>query len=282
MASSTQVRIVDWRGDQNVPKRYLKGARWNPEDDISDLSLGPGYYVINPDSAKDDWVPVDFDFDALQWGLTYQRASDSRFEIYRPAPIDHGLRIYEEERTWDRSQWGPIDGTMDPEEGISFQFGSDNENTPEPEPEDVSIPTVNQAEKLESAIANLAAILPSHFDKPTIPTNQQPASLMGTMAQIAATTTLTSTIARSTGPTVSSRTGAPAGAIWDSLKRDIQSGASHKGKNPAPDGGGGGSGSGGNPGGDPNPDSGGNPGGGGDPGNPGGGGNPGGNPAGGD
>ena len=72
VASSTQVRIVDQRGDQNVPKRYLKGARWNPEDDISDLPLGPGYYVINPDKDQDDWIPVDFDFDALQWGLTYK------------------------------------------------------------------------------------------------------------------------------------------------------------------------------------------------------------------
>ena len=103
---------------------------------------------------------------------------------------------------------------------------------------------------------------------------------MGTMAQIATTTTLTSTIARSTRPTVSSGTGAPAGGIWDSLKRDIQSGSSHKGKNPAPGEGGGGPGGGGDPG--RNPDGGGNPGGGGDPGNPGGGGNPGGNPGEGD
>ena len=120
VVSLTKVRIVDQRGDQNTPKRYLKGARWNPEDDISDLPLGPGYYVINLDNNKDDWIPVDFNFDALQWGLTYQRASDNKFEIYRPAPIDHGLQIYGEVRTWDRSQWGPIDGTTDPEEGISF------------------------------------------------------------------------------------------------------------------------------------------------------------------
>ena len=99
------------------------------------------------------------------------------------------------------------------------------------------------------------------------------------MAQIAATTTLMSTIARSTGPTVSSRTGTLAGGIWDSLKNDLQGGSKGKGKDPNPPGGGddsGGSGGGGDPGGNP----GGNPGGGGDPGNPGGGGNPGGNPGG--
>ena len=264
MASSTKVRILDWRGDQNIPKRYLKGARWNPEDNISDLPLGPGYYVINPDPDKDDWIPIDFDFNALQWGLTYQRAADNKFEVYRPAPIDHGLRIYEEERTWDRSQWGPLDGTTDPEgeEVAPFRFGSDN-NTPEPE--DINIPSTDKEEKAESALADLARLLPSHFDKPRIPTNSQPTSLMGTMAQIAATTTLTSTLARTTGPTVSSRAGTLAGGIWDSLKNDLTGGSKGKGKDPSPPGGNpaGGSGGGGNPA---------------DEGNPGGGGDPGGNP----
>ena len=96
---------------------------------------------------------------------------------------------------------------------------------------------------------------------------------MGTRAQIAATTTLMSTIAQSSEPTVSSGTGAPAGGIWESLKKDIKGGLSNKGKNPNPDpdvggnpGGSGGSGGGGNPGGDH-----------GNGGDPGGGGNPGGN-----
>ena len=98
------------------------------------------------------------------------------------------------------------------------------------------------------------------------------------MAQIAATTTLMSTLARTTGPTISSRVGTSAGGIWESLKSDLQGGPKGKGKDSDPPGGShptGGSGSGGNPdGGGGNPD-----GGGGDPGNPGGGGNPGGNPA---
>ena len=101
---------------------------------------------------------------------------------------------------------------------------------------------------------------------------------MGTMAQIAATTTLTSTLARTTGPGISPRTGTSAGGIWESLRSDLQGNPKGKGKDPSPPGGGhpaGGSGGGGNPdkeGGDPD-------GGGGDPGNPRGGGNPGGNPA---
>ena len=269
MASSTKVRIVDRRGDQNIPKRYLKGARWNPKD-ISDLPLGPGYYIINPDNDKDDWIPVDFDFDALQWGLTYQQAADNKFEIYRPAPIDHGLRIYREERTWDRSQWGPIDRTTDPEEeGVTFRFGSDN-NTPEPE--DINIPSTDKEERAKSALTDLARLLPSHFDKPRIPSNQQPTSLMGTMAQITATTTLTSTPARTTGPTISSRAGTSAGGIWESLKSDLQSSSKGKGKDLSPPGGSGG-------GGDPAGGGGDDPaGGGGNPRDPGGGGNLGGNP----
>ena len=95
------------------------------------------------------------------------------------------------------------------------------------------------------------------------------------MAQIAATTTLTSTLTRTTGPTVSSRAGTSARGIWDSLKNDLTSGAKGKGKDPTPPDGNPAGGSGG--GGDPA--DGGNPGGGGDPGDPGGGGNPGGNPA---
>ena len=120
VASSTKVRTVERRGDRNVPKRYLKAARWNPDDDPTKLCLGSGYYVINPDNDKDDWVPVDFDFDALQWGLTYLRKNDGKFDIYRPAPSEYGLHIYGEERIWDRSSWGPLDGTEDTEEGISF------------------------------------------------------------------------------------------------------------------------------------------------------------------
>ena len=161
VASSTKSRIVDQRGDQNIPKWYLKSTRWNLEDDISELPLGPGCYIINPDEGKDDWIPVDFDFNALWWGLMYQWKSDGKFEIYQPAPSKYGLWIYGEERIWDRSQWGPIDGTTDTEEGINFQFRSDVDNTPEPEPEDISVPTIDQVERLESTIADLAGLLSS-------------------------------------------------------------------------------------------------------------------------
>ena len=66
VASLTKSGIVDQRGDQNVPKRYLNSARWNPDDDLDELVLGSGYYIINTDEGKGAWIPVDFDFDALQ------------------------------------------------------------------------------------------------------------------------------------------------------------------------------------------------------------------------
>ena len=67
VATNTIRKVVERRGDRNVPKRYLKAAKWTPEDD---LHCGEGYYVIDPDDDKDSWIPVDFDFEALQWGTT--------------------------------------------------------------------------------------------------------------------------------------------------------------------------------------------------------------------
>ena len=87
VATNTIRKVVERRGDRNVPKRYLKAAKWTPEDD---LPCGEGYYVIDPDDNKDGWIPVDFDFEALQWGTT-RKKSTGQFEITRPAPVDHGL-----------------------------------------------------------------------------------------------------------------------------------------------------------------------------------------------
>ena len=216
MATNTVRKVVEQRGDHNVPKRYLKAAKWTPEDD---LPCGEGYYVIDPDNDKDGWIPVDFDFEALQWGTT-QRKSTGQFEITRLAPVDHGLRIFEEERVWDRSRWGPIDVTTDSEEGPVLRFGSDKGDSPDTEA-DVPISLMDKDEKTETALADLAGLIPSHFNKPQIPSNQVPTSLMGTMAHIAATTTVTSTIARTTGPGISTGATPSSGGIWDSIKQDL-------------------------------------------------------------
>ena len=66
-----------------------------------------------------------FNFQALQWGLTY--TEEEHYVLERPAPIKCGLRIFDKERTPDRSRWGPLDGTPDEEENpeTTFKFGSD-------------------------------------------------------------------------------------------------------------------------------------------------------------
>ena len=119
--------------------------------------------------------------------------------VERPAPARYGLRIFDEERTQDRSCWGPLDGTPDKDETLDpqFKFGSEaGGDTPDP---DIVIP---RSQKEETNIAALAQLIPSHISKPPI----QPQSLAGAMAQIMSTTTLTdSMVARTLGTGVSQR-----------------------------------------------------------------------------
>ena len=125
------------RGDRNVPLRYIKGAEWVECKEDQDLS--PGYYTLNDDS---DLIPVEFDFDAIQWGVA-AATPEGTIRVRQPAPIELGLRIFDEERV-DRSQWGPIEGTPLPEEtpAPQFQFGSDNGDTPDP---DLQIPATDKS-----------------------------------------------------------------------------------------------------------------------------------------
>ena len=85
---------LERRGERNVPKRYLKNAEWAKKG-----PLGTGYYIGDPDdnSEEPNIIAVDFNFQALQWGLTY--AEEDHYILERPAPIKCGLRIYDEERT---------------------------------------------------------------------------------------------------------------------------------------------------------------------------------------
>jgi hypothetical protein len=74
------------------------------------------------------------------------RTLESQFRITRPIPVKYGLRIFDKERQ-DHSHWGPIDGSDNDEEPLAqtFKFGSDNGDTPDPDP-DITIPT-NEAEE---------------------------------------------------------------------------------------------------------------------------------------
>ena len=193
----TKEYYLSRRGDRNVPLRYLKGAEWVEQKEYQDLS--PGYYSTNDDG---DLIPIEFDFEAIQWGIA-EATPEGTIRVRRPAPIELGLRIFDEERV-DRSQWGPIDGTIPPEEtpAPQFRFGSDNGDTPDP---DLQIPATDKSEREEQFLAQLAQLIPGRIDKPSIPSLTQSPSLAAQMSQIAATTTRTSTsiLARATGAGVS-------------------------------------------------------------------------------
>ena len=79
------------QGDRNVPLRYIKGAEWVEHKE--DQALSPGYYALNDDS---DLIPVEFDFEAIQWG-TAKATPEGGINVSRPAPIELGLCIYDEE-----------------------------------------------------------------------------------------------------------------------------------------------------------------------------------------
>ena len=87
---------LERRGECNVPKRYLKSTEWTKRG-----PLGPGYYIGDPDdeSKNPNIILVNFNFQALQWGLTHEE--DDHFILERPAPIRYGLHIFDEERTPD-------------------------------------------------------------------------------------------------------------------------------------------------------------------------------------
>ena len=173
--AATPIEYIDQRGERNVPKRYLKEADW-----CEDRPLGTGYYVADPDDPS-ILIPINFNFRYLQWGCTYSKKD--RLVVERPTPVRYGLHIFDEERTQDRSCWGPIDGMPDEEEipNPEFRFGSEaGGDTPNP---DIVIP---KSQEEETAITAIAQLIPSHISKPPL----QPQSLAGAMAQITSTTTL--------------------------------------------------------------------------------------------
>ena len=184
MASS---ELVEQRGERNVPKRYLKSARW-----LKQGSLGEGYYAPGEkdENGKNIKTPVDFNFSFIQWGILSEEKG--RICIDRPAPISLGLRIYDHKRV-DRSQWGPIDREPDEEETATtkpFRFGSDDEKDDTPKDRDEYIPPNNKAELTEEQIAELARLFPTTTSiKPKVlPLNAFPL-LANQMSSIMSTTT---------------------------------------------------------------------------------------------
>jgi hypothetical protein len=84
LSATVATLFTSRRGERNVPKQYLKEAEW-----YSDGYLGAGYYTTDPDSDTGGLSAVDFNFEALQWGITEQ--IEGRYRITRPAHIKYGL-----------------------------------------------------------------------------------------------------------------------------------------------------------------------------------------------
>ena len=84
--------ILEHRGERNVPKRYLKEARWDAHNE-PDGTINLGYFAQD---REGNYIPVDFDFNTLTWGTTH-RTRKGQYRLTIPAPIELGLRIVDEE-----------------------------------------------------------------------------------------------------------------------------------------------------------------------------------------
>src|ERR1700761_5896613 len=250
--------ILEHRGERNVPKKYLKEARWDAHNE-PDGTINLGYFAQD---REGNYILVDFDFNTLTWGTTH-RTRKGKYRLTIPAPIELGLRIVDEERG-PRSDWGEIDGTPNHDD-------THDEQSDEEEIESPKTPAAGNTDE-EQELQKIAEAIPT-------PTNLQPGNLFAPsiftpsafMASTSPTTNQaqpppTVLLSSSAGKTTTGVTGPPGGGGGQGLPNPLN--------NPfGPPGGGNPGGGGGNPGG-------GGGGGGGNPGNPGGGGGAGGNPPG--
>ena len=180
-----------------MPKRYLKNAEWTKNG-----PLGMGYYIGDPDNKSKNLniIPVDFNFKALQWGLTHKMTISSLKDqhqfnmdsesLMKKEPQIEAIGVPLMEHQTKKSLWK-----------TNFKFGSDTGgDTHDP---DITIPLDTQSQDEEFKLATLTQLIPSYISKPS----PQPCLLAGAMAQIAATTTLTtnSLVAQTLGTGVSQR-----------------------------------------------------------------------------
>ena len=59
---------LEHRGERNIPKRYLKEAQWDAHNE-PDGTINLGYYTQD---REGNYIPIDFDFNTLTWGMTHQ------------------------------------------------------------------------------------------------------------------------------------------------------------------------------------------------------------------
>ena len=59
--------ILEHRGERNVPRRYLKEARWDAHNE-PDGTINLGYFAQD---REGNYIPVDFDFNTLKIGRAH-------------------------------------------------------------------------------------------------------------------------------------------------------------------------------------------------------------------
>ena len=80
------------RGPQNVPKKFLKNARWEEE-----YQSNPGYFAGTGSLI----IHVEFNFEHLCWTEARYRRTERRWHVHRIASSDLGLDIHLDELTPD-------------------------------------------------------------------------------------------------------------------------------------------------------------------------------------
>ena len=83
---------LEHQGERNVPRRYLKEARWDAHNN-PDGTINLGYFAQD---REGNYIAVDFDFSTLTRGTT-QRRRNRKYRLTIPAPIELGLHIIDEE-----------------------------------------------------------------------------------------------------------------------------------------------------------------------------------------
>ena len=151
--------ILEQRGEHNVPRRFLKNALWDAHND-PDGTINIGYYTQDPEG---NYHAIDFNFNSLMWGTIY-RQSNGKYCLMIPAPINLGLRIYDEERAIPQSDWGEINGARNHDDTPEVQ--SDEE---EEQPNSPPTPTQGNTDE-ETELQQIAEAIPT-------PTNLQPGNI---------------------------------------------------------------------------------------------------------
>ena len=231
---------LEHRGERNVPRRYLKEARWDAHNK-PDGTINLGYFTQD---REGNYIPVDFDFNTLTWGTTH-RTRKGKYRLTIPAPIELGLHIVDEERA-PRSDWGEIDGAKNRDDTPDEQS----------EEEDIDSPKTPAAGNTDEEIElqKIAESIPT-------PTNLQPGNLFTpsifTPSAFMTSTQTTTQVqpppvdpsSSSAGKATAGGSGPPGGGGGQGTSNPLRTPFGPPGGNPGGGGGNPGGGGGGNPGG---------------------------------